>query len=107
MTIEANPYQPPQTNRSLSAPSVRVDQIGFSLSAVGVLGLFVINQVGETITTIGMYTAFLCLPGLAASVIGLLRPPRRLAAWGAGLGLFGSAYLPTIYLSLFVFGRDS
>lgn len=52
-----------------------------------------------------MWLAILSVPGFGISMIGLFMPPRGLCVWGVVLGFFGSMYVPTIYLSLFVLGR--
>jgi len=82
-----------------------VGSVGFSLSLIGVLGLFLVGPFGPVIGAVGMCMAFLCLPGLVASIVGLFSTPRRLAGWGLALGIVGSLYLPTIYLSMSMLGR--
>jgi hypothetical protein len=57
-------------------------------------------QFSSAVSTVGMSTALLCLPGLVPSMDGLFRTPRRLAVRGVALGVFGSLYLPTIYFSI-------
>jgi len=57
------------------------------------------------VSKVAVWIAFLCLPGLLFSIAGLFRPPRRLAGWGVALGVFGSLYLPTFYLSLRAYYR--
>ena len=98
------PYESPNTsNDSAILPQNKLGQIGFALSLIGVLGVFLVGPFGSLIGTVGMCVAFISLPGLAVSAIGLRRQPRRLAGWGVALGIFGSLYLPTFCLSLLVF----
>lgn len=80
-----------------------VGLIGFSLSLVAVIGLFFLGSFGAVASKFEMSVTFLCLPGMIVSIVGLFRKPRRLAAWGVNLGIFGFLYLPTLYLSMFVF----
>ena len=75
--------------------------VGFVTSLAGVAGVFV-----ASVSVVGVWFAFLSLPGLLISIAGLLRPPRRLASWGVALGVIGSLYVPTLYLSLFAFSRN-
>ena len=99
-----NPYEPPiASNVAPIAARNPVGGIGFFLSLIGFMGVAVVGPLGPIVSSIGMCLAFLCLPGLLVSVIGVFRTPRRLAAWGVALGVFGSLYLPTFYLSIFVF----
>lgn len=105
--METNPYQSPKAAWALRPPLYSVvDRIGFMLSLLGVVGLCATGWTAPNVSTVAAHISFLCLPGFIVSLVGLLRPPRRLAAWGIGLGMFGTLYLPTIYLSLFVLGRD-
>ena len=103
MVLNENPYKSP--NASSSAPCAhqnRIARIGFVLSVTGVLGVLVVGSFGSLMNTVGMYVAFLSLPGTAISAMGLWRQPKRLAALGVVLGIFGTLYLPTFYLSMFV-----
>jgi hypothetical protein len=78
----------------------RVGHIGFALSLLGVVGVCLAGF--PVVGLQGMWLAFLSVPGLVISLIGLFIPPRRLAVWGTVLGIVGVLYVPTIYLSLFV-----
>jgi hypothetical protein len=68
---------------------------------VGVAGVCI-----ASVSVVGVWIAFFCLPGLLFSIAGLFRPPRRLAGWGLTISVFGSLYLPTLYLSLFALRRN-
>ena len=93
-----NPYQSPAINESsLQTSQFTWARIGFVTSLVGVAGVFI-----ASFSVIGVWLAFLCVPGVLFSIVGLFCRPRRLAAWGVALGLFGSLYLPTLCLT-FVF----
>jgi len=105
--VSANPYQPPLALESPRRPARNIcARIGFVTSLVGVAGVFLVGPFGPSVSGIGMRIAFLCVPGLLLSVAGLFRPPRRLAGWGVALGVFGTLFLPTFCLSLFVFRRS-
>lgn len=77
--------------------------VGFFTSLTGVLALFAIGPFGSMIDIAGACVAFVSVPGLVFSVSELFWKPRRLAGWGAALGIFGSLYLPALYLTLFRF----
>ena len=70
---------------------------------MGFVGVAVVGLLGPIVSVVGMCLAFLCLPGLVVSIMGVFHTPKRLAKWGIGLGILGSLYLPTFYLSMFVF----
>ncbi len=81
---------------------VRLGHVGLTFSLLGFVGVCL-----ASIPSPLACLAFLSVPGLLISVIGLFWPPRRLSAGGAILGLLGSLYVPTIlqsFLSLFVRG---
>lgn len=99
--MSENPYKTPEDLDSRTASKNTLGSIGFTLSLIGFAGLLVVGPLGPLASTVGMYLAFLCLPGLIVSIVGVFRKPKRLAKWGIGIGLFGSLYLPTFYLSLF------
>ena len=102
--LAENPYEAPLASSTvLIAPRNLVGGIGLFVSLMGFMGVVVVGPLGPIVSSIGMRLAFLCLPGLLVSVIGVFRKPRRLAAWGVALGVIGSLYLPTFYLSIFVF----
>ena len=104
--MSENPFQSPIEDSTLSVdPKNVIGRVGFSLSLVGVIGLFLVGPLGPAITTVGMSVLWLCLPGLAVSVVGLFRAPRALALWGVVLGAYGLLYLPTFYLSITVLDR--
>lgn len=71
----------------------RMGRVGFFLSLTGFLALCALPILGALAGTL----AFATLPGAIISAVALLQPPRRLAAFGLALGLFGCAYLPTIF----------
>lgn len=106
--MSTNPYQSPGDHRPTLPPAARdsIGRIGFTFSAIAVAGLLIVGPFGEAVSHVGGRMAFLCVPGALFSVVGLFREPRRFAACGLFLGLFGMLQLPTLYLSLFVFGRD-
>ena len=93
-----NPYQSPtHGGAEASGSGVRLGHVGLALSLLGFLGVCL----AATLSPLA-WLAFLCVPGFLISVIGLLKPPRRVAAWGAALGFFGSLHVPTIFLSMFL-----
>ena len=99
-----NPYEAPTVNSATEVPTANhIGRVGFTLSLVGFAGVAVVGSLGPVLSAIGMCVAFFCLPGLVVSTFGVFRTPKRLAKWGIGLGLLGSLYLPTFYLSMFVF----
>gem|GEM_PF-1647484 len=101
--MNENPYESPASlGKAPAADRNTIGRIGFGLSVVGVLGVFVIGFFGPPVSTVGVYASFLSLPGLGVSAVGLSGKPKRLAGWGLGLGIFGSLFLPTIFLSLFI-----
>jgi hypothetical protein len=100
--VMSNPYAPPNIDTELPT-SVRVNGIayaGFLTSAIGLLAMFAISPFGPMIGIVATFVAFLSLPGLILSVIGLSGQRRRLASWGVVLGLLGTMNLPTLILSL-------
>ncbi|MGQ0634633.1 MAG: hypothetical protein ACT4QC_08480 [Planctomycetaceae bacterium] len=76
-------------------------QAGFIASLLGVCGIAIVGPFGEAATLVGVSIAFLTLPGIVLSAMGLRRNPRRLAAWGLLMGIGGAMYLPTFGLALF------
>ena len=80
--------------------SNRFGQAGFLMSLMAICGVFAAGPFGEPVTLVGTGLAFLALPGIVLSAIGLRRSPRRLAAWGLIIGLVGALYLPTFSLAL-------
>ena len=77
-----------------------LDYIGLFLSLCGLIGTAAVGHFGPLVSSVGMYVAFACLPGLLFSFLGMFRAPRTIAALGLGLGAFGTLYLPTFYLAL-------
>lgn len=107
--MDVNPYAPssfPAEAQLQENPRNILGTIGFYLSIAAFTGGMSVGSFGHTLAVIGMCVAFLALPGLLVSLVALCWPPRRLAAWGAGLGFFQSLYLPTFYFSLFILGRS-
>ena len=91
-----NPYQSHLSdNEARSGFRIRLGHIGLALSLLGVLGVCLAGPIFAF-----AWLAFLSVPGFLISLMGLVRPPRRVAAWGTALGLFGSLYVPTIYLAI-------
>lgn len=73
--------------------------VGLICSALGLLGLslFFISGRGIWIAPLASVLTMLSVPGLLISLLALwLVTEKRQAKWGAGLGLLGSLYLPTI-----------
>lgn len=102
--MSENPYEASTANSASQVPTTNpIGRVGFILSLVGFAGVAVVGPLGAIVSVVGMCLGFLCLPGLVVSIVGVFRTPKRLARWGIGLGLLGSFYLPTFYLSLFVF----
>jgi hypothetical protein len=76
-------------------------QAGFFTSLLGICGVAIVGPFGEAVTVAGISIAFLTLPGIVLSAIGLRRSPRRLATWGLLIGIVGAMYLPTFCFVLF------
>ncbi len=73
--------------------------VGLICSAIGVLGLslFFISGLSIWIAPLASVLTLLSVPGLVISVLALwLAADKRRAKWGAGLGLLGCLYVPTI-----------
>lgn len=103
--VKQNPYEPPSNSNGLPNPadSNHIGRIGFTFSLIGLLSLFALSAVepfGTLVSTAAIWATFLSLPGLFISGLAMIRYPSRLAGWGVVVGLFGSVYLPTIYLTL-------
>ena len=101
----SNPYLSPTTQSELpiATPSNPIARIGFFASLTGVVSLFAIGPFGSLFSTVASCVAFVSLPGLIISCLGLFYRPRLVAVWGVAMGIVGSLYLPTIYLSLLRF----
>lgn len=96
-----NPYESPnETSDSTEATEGFLGRVGIMLSLFGVAGVLLTGPFGPFINNISMRVALLSLPGLIISTIGLWQKPGRLAGWGVALGIIGSLYLPTFYLSM-------
>jgi hypothetical protein len=91
------------TDKSPKVPRNVIGRTGLSLSLIGVVGLLIVGPFTPVITMIGMCMTFLCLPGLITSIVGSFWMPRRSAVLGIALGVLGLLFIPTFYLSLFVF----
>jgi hypothetical protein len=74
----------------------RVGNVALVLSAIGLISLFLFAM--EPLTWLLRPVSLLCPIGLLLGLIALWRPPRRSAIWAIVLGLFGSLYLPTLWL---------
>jgi len=106
LSLSENPYESPhEHSRRVPDSGNTLGRVGFVLSLVALLGLLAVGPFGSTVNTFGMCISFVCLPGLVTSVVALRHRPRRLAGWGIAVGIFVALYLPTFYLSMFVFGR--
>ncbi len=74
----------------------KLGNIALLVSASGVLLLFICAQ--EPFTWVLPFGLLLCPLGIVLGTFGLRHSPKRSAAWAIMIGLFGSAYLPTIWL---------
>jgi len=97
----SNPYAAPTIHAAQIVEGNPIGRVGFFLSLTGVISLFAIGHFGPVISTIAVGVAFVSLPGLMISFVGLFRRPRRLARWGIALGIFGSLFLPHFVVSFF------
>ena len=75
----------------------RWGQTGLLLSAIGFVHLMAFSSLRFEVVR---FMTLFSLLGLAVSIVGLARKPRKPAAWGVALGLVGSMYLPTVFLPL-------
>jgi hypothetical protein len=102
-----NPYQSPEsTNGAQIVSSSEGNYFGFAglvLSIIASVGLFAVGFPPHV--KIGAYLSFLSIPGIALSVVGSFRAPRRFAIWGIAIGVFVALYLPSLSVGLFVFKR--
>jgi hypothetical protein len=73
--------------------SNRLGQAGFYLALGALAGLLLVGH-----NDAGAILAFLAIPAVIFSALGLKSPSRRLAGWGLGLSLFVCLYLPTIFV---------
>ena len=107
--MKPNPYEPPTSASEPEASNGNVcGRIGFYFSATGVIALFAV-PIFVPIPILGPFVVslvFLSLPGMLLSFVGLFPRSNSRARWGFGLGIFGSMYLPTLYLTLhpYLFG---
>ena len=97
-----NPYASPEIDSESRTPihTNRIARAGFFTSVTGLLAMFAISPFGPMIGIIATFVAFLSLPGLILSAIGLFGQRRRLAGWGFVLGLLGTLNLPTLIFTL-------
>jgi len=97
-----NPYEAPEIDSTSRSPihTNRIACAGFLTSVTGLLAMFAISPFGSMISIIATFIAFLSLPGLILSTIGLFGQRSRLAGWGVVLGLLGTMNLPTLIFSL-------
>jgi hypothetical protein len=92
-----NPYEPADIrNGAATMPRVQLAHVGFFLSLIGSVGVFLVGPFGLIVSLVGACAALLCFPGLLVSLLALRNTPRRMAVWGVGLGVFGSLFLPTL-----------
>ena len=90
----------------MSNPGRKIDAavIGLVLSVLGVVGLSLFSVSGshEHVVPVASLLTLLSVPGFVCSLVALrISSRRRIAAWGAGLGLIGSLYVPTILIFAF------
>ena len=98
--VNENPYQTPAAMKpGFGQISHSIGKIGFALSLMGVTGLLggmsLVGNGWEFGKIIVLLSLVLCPLGLISSFIGLFFPSRRLAIWGALVGLYGSLHVPT------------
>jgi hypothetical protein len=78
--------------------------LGLGLSLGGIVLLFCAGdglKLSQNWAIILVYLMAICsLGGVLVSVAGLFQRPRRLAGWGLVVGIIGTLYLPTMFLSL-------
>jgi hypothetical protein len=104
---------PPESSLSVIAPaSDKLATIGFGLSMAGFASLASVGtfegvlrraglaHLGEVITSIAVFLAFLALPGFLISLVTSIRGPSRLARWGVVFGCLTMFFLPTLSLSI-------
>ena len=96
---KSDPYDPP-SQEPAHGQKIDVACVGFVFSVVGAVALLAAGSSTPFIRGIAMCIAFSSLPGPLFSAIALFRGPRRLAAWGLALGLFGTMCLPTVVLAM-------
>jgi hypothetical protein len=115
--MSINPYEAPaycaEDHGLARSPANRVAQIGFALSLTGVSGVALagpfalVGPIGIILVRICVVAAFLSLPGLLVSVLGLFGSPRKYAIRGLILGVLGSLFLPTFSLGFQRYGFDA
>lgn len=99
--MSGNPYESSVTAETSSAhPSNHIGTVGFLLSLAGTVGVVIVGPFGPIIANYGAYVAFLSVPGLFVSLLGLTRPPRRLSAYGAILGGAATLFVATLHLPI-------
>ncbi len=74
----------------------RIGNVALVLSTLGLISLFVFNN--ESLGWLMPWSVLSCPIGLLLGIIATYRPPRRSAAWAIVLGVWGSLYIPTIWL---------
>lgn len=79
----------------------KLTRIGFAMSLLATVGLFVVVPFGWTVALVGMAMMLLAMPGLAVSVVSFRRRRSRLAGWSIALGVFVLLYYATIYGAAF------
>jgi hypothetical protein len=77
----------------------RIGTWALLLSASGLISLFVFSA--PSLMWLLPTASLICPVGLALGLLGLRQQPRLTAAWAVGLGIWGSLYVPTIWLSFF------
>lgn len=77
-----------------------LDRVGFYLSLAGIAGVAIVGPFGSVAGYIGMAFSILSVPGFIVSLVALARKRTLIAKWGVAIGLFGSGFLPTFYISV-------
>ena len=98
-----NPYQAPYLMEDAGLPPQdgpnRWARIGLGLNLLALVSLVLVDW--PPLSGVGCCGAFLALPGLVCSVLGLTHPPRWMAILAILVGTFVGLYLPTILLLAF------
>lgn len=76
--------------------SNRLGNVALGLSVLGLVAMFACSN--ASLGWLLPWAVLICPIGLVLGVFALRHPPRRMAAWAVAFGLWGSAYIPTIWL---------